>query len=86
MSCGSTQCSSSLQSPQRPFLSLQTLEIPAPFAGWTLMCWRVAARFLRLYDRQLQRRVLLELDDRLLADIGLTHEQAEAEGRKPFWR
>ena len=81
MSCGNTQCSSSL-----PYSSLQTLAIPAPFTGWGRMCRRVAARLLRLYDRQLQRRVLLELDDRMLADIGLKREQAQTEGRKPFWR
>lgn len=81
MSCGSTQCSSSL-----PYLSLRTPDVPAPFTGWGRICWRPAARLLRLHDRQLQRRVLLELDDRMLADIGVTREQAEAEGRKPFWR
>jgi len=80
MTCGSTQCSSSL-----PFASLQTLEIPAPFTGWGGVCWRFATRLLRLYDRQQQRRVLLELDDRMLADIGLTRAQVKAEGRKPFW-
>jgi uncharacterized protein YjiS (DUF1127 family) len=41
---------------------------------------------LRLYDRQLQRRRLLELDDRMLSDIGVSREQAETEGRKPFWQ
>jgi uncharacterized protein YjiS (DUF1127 family) len=81
MSCGSTRCSSSLSYP-----SLQSLEIPAPFTGWGRMCWRLVARLLRLYDRQQQRRVLLELDDHMLADIGLTREQAETEGRRPFWR
>lgn len=29
---------------------------------------------------------LMELDDRLLRDIGLTRAQAEAEWLKPFWR
>jgi len=27
----------------------------------------------------------MELDDHMLADIGVTREQAAAEGRKPFW-
>ena len=81
MSCGSTQCSSSPH-----FSFLQTLAIPAPFTGWGRMCWRAAAPLLRLYDRQLQRRRLLVLDDRLLADIGVSRKQADAEGRKPFWR
>ena len=81
MSCGSTQCSSSLS-----HSSFQPLAIPAPFTGWGRICWRIAARLLRLYDRQSQRRALLELDDRMLADIGLSREQAQTEGRKPFWR
>jgi uncharacterized protein YjiS (DUF1127 family) len=80
MSCDSTQCSQTL-----PRLSLQTLEIPAPFAGSGRVFARLFWRFLRLYDRQLQRRILAELDDRMLADIGVTREQAQAEGRKPFW-
>jgi uncharacterized protein YjiS (DUF1127 family) len=42
--------------------------------------------FARLYARQRQRRALLELDDRLLCDIGVTREQALQEASKPFWR
>jgi uncharacterized protein YjiS (DUF1127 family) len=76
MSCGSTQCSQSIPRP-----SFQAIEIPSPFAGWS----RFASQLLRLYDRQQQRRLLLELDDRMLADIGVTREQAQAEARKPFW-
>ena len=37
-------------------------------------------------DRIDQRSALMELDDHLLRDIGKTRSQAEAEGRKPFWR
>lgn len=37
------------------------------------------------YERHSQRHVLRQLDDRLLADIGLTRAAAAAEGRKPFW-
>ncbi|MBO6724840.1 MAG: DUF1127 domain-containing protein [Rhizobiaceae bacterium] len=40
----------------------------------------------RWYDRHLQRRVLAELDARMLADIGLTPNEAAREARKPFWR
>jgi uncharacterized protein YjiS (DUF1127 family) len=36
--------------------------------------------------RRRQRRALLELDDARLADIGLSRQQAEQEGRKPFWK
>ena len=37
-------------------------------------------------ERARQRRVLATLDDRLLADIGVTRTEAEFEGKKPFWR
>jgi uncharacterized protein YjiS (DUF1127 family) len=38
------------------------------------------------FERLRQRRILLELDERLLRDIGVTREQAEREARKPFWK
>ncbi len=37
-------------------------------------------RFLRWQDRQRQRAALLDLDARLLRDVGLTRDQAEREG------
>ena len=36
-------------------------------------------------DRARQRRRLLELDDRLLRDIGITRSDAVREYEKPFW-
>jgi uncharacterized protein YjiS (DUF1127 family) len=74
MSCGSTQCSHAHPLP--------SINIPAPFSG----SGRVVARLLRLYERQQQRRALRELDRHMLRDIGITPEQAQTEGRKPFWR
>ena len=41
---------------------------------------------VRYGARRAQRRALGELDDRLLADIGLSRTDAVAEARKPFWR
>lgn len=48
---------------------------PAGLGRWGLMLhrWRT-------------RRVLLQLDDSQLKDVGLSWEQAREEGRKPFWR
>lgn len=44
---------------------------------WTrIATWRRVAR---------ERRRLLELDPRLLADMGLTPEQAGREASRPFW-
>ena len=37
-------------------------------------------------ERAKQRRALLELDERLLSDIGVTRAKAIAEARKPFWK
>lgn len=37
-------------------------------------------------ERRRQRRVLASLDDRLLADIGITRIDAAQEAAKPFWR
>jgi len=81
MSCGSTT-----HPPSVSFTPHQTFAIPAPFAGWGGVYWRFARRLRRLHDRQQQRHALLELDARMLADIGITREEAQAEGRQPFWR
>ncbi|MGB0721007.1 MAG: DUF1127 domain-containing protein [Gammaproteobacteria bacterium] len=37
-------------------------------------------------QRHRQRRRLTRLDERLLADIGVSRQQARAEAAKPFWR
>lgn len=42
----------------------------------TLRLWRQRAR---------ERRALAALDDRLLADIGVTRADAERECERPFW-
>jgi len=39
----------------------------------------------RMHDRWRQRQALLELDDRLLRDIGITRDEAIREARKGFW-
>jgi uncharacterized protein YjiS (DUF1127 family) len=39
----------------------------------------------RMQVRSRQRRGLLELDDHMLADIGMSRREAELEGRKWFW-
>ena len=43
-------------------------------------------RFNRRRRMVRTRRQLAELDHRLLADVGLTPEQARAEASLPFWK
>lgn len=45
--------------------------------------WGILAR---IRQRQRQRQELLELDDRILRDVGIDRADAIREGRKPFWR
>lgn len=52
---------------------------PPWWQGW----WRDLERALA---RQRQRRALARLDERLLRDVGITPEEAQAEAAKPFWR
>jgi uncharacterized protein YjiS (DUF1127 family) len=37
-------------------------------------------------EKARQRGLLKDLDDRMLADIGVTREQADRETSKPFWK
>jgi uncharacterized protein YjiS (DUF1127 family) len=46
-----------------------------PLAAWLFACWR----------RHRQRRALLDLDERLLRDIGLSRDDARLEAKKRFW-
>jgi uncharacterized protein YjiS (DUF1127 family) len=78
MSCGSTTC-----------ISTETI-IPASNSAFV---HQGAERFVAwieaisgMFNRRRQRQALLELDDHLLDDIGLTREQAEQEARKPLWK
>ncbi len=47
--------------------------------------WGLVALWRRWAERIRQRRALAELDDRLLADCGLTREEVRREIEKPFW-
>ena len=41
---------------------------------------------IAMHERWRQRQRLAELDDRMLADIGLTREDVRAEVTTPFWK
>jgi uncharacterized protein YjiS (DUF1127 family) len=45
-----------------------------------LLAWFVACA-----ERRRQRRILAELEDWLLDDIGRTRAEAQAEADRPFW-
>jgi uncharacterized protein YjiS (DUF1127 family) len=47
--------------------------------------WRACGVARWQFARQRTRRVLAQLDDRLLHDIGITREEARREAEKPFW-
>ena len=84
MSRGSASCSQSFQAlavPAFPLTRPSFLDTP----------WRDRLRaawmsLLRLEDRRRQRLALAELDDRLLADIGVSRTQARHEASKPCWQ
>ena len=74
MSCGSATCKSSIIIDTIPALRGRW-SIPNPFDLVD-----------RMHERWRQRQHLLELDERLLADIGISRRQAIDEARKPFWK
>ena len=47
---------------------------------------RVLVRVKRWHRRARERAELAALDDRMLADIGLSRPEAEFLANKPFWR
>ena len=55
----------------------------APVAGAVT---RALDTLLAWHERTVDRRRLAELDDRMLADMGLDRATAIGEAEKPFWR
>ena len=53
---------------------------------WTVQWGRLSALPAVWAMRRRTRRTLSELDERQLADVGLTRRQALLESAKPFWR
>jgi uncharacterized protein YjiS (DUF1127 family) len=66
---------------------MQNIELAGrPARDWTGQWGRLSALLNVLAMRRRTRRTLSELDDRQLADVGLTRRQALLESAKPFWR
>lgn len=83
MSCASATCSptTSFTLPAPAFARPESFAIP-----WRLLLRATTGTLARFGAPRTQRRVLSELDDRLLADIGISRNNAMAEARKTFWR
>lgn len=69
--------------------SSSLLTIPAPTPVWADWPWpewlySIPRRYRRMQERQRQHQALLQLDDHLLADIGVSREQALREAGKWF--
>jgi uncharacterized protein YjiS (DUF1127 family) len=70
--------------------STPLIKIAAPAPVWVDWPWpdwiyAMLRRIGRMIDRHRQRRMLVELSDHRLTDIGVTREQAVREAAKPFW-
>lgn len=78
MSCGSTTCN--------PTNTLGAASLSFPDHRWSwkpLLAW--LAGIARVWVRRSQYRELLELDDRLLADIGVSRTAAEEARRSQLY-
>jgi len=63
-----------------------TYGAPARYAAAPPVFLKWLAALVHMHERSHQRKALLDLDARLLRDIGVTREQAEQEAGKPFWK
>ncbi len=62
-------------------------QVAVEFGGWVKRgCTAVTDKLALWLERSRQRTHLAALDDRLLADIGMSRSEADGEFRKPFWR
>jgi uncharacterized protein YjiS (DUF1127 family) len=78
MSCGSTTCNSAT--------ALDATSLSFPNLGWS---WKIPLAWLTgialWLDRRYEYRQLLELDEHLLADIGLSRTDVEEVRRSHFY-
>ena len=69
-----------------PGAALQEAPVVGISASLSKAFRTLAGTFETWQERADQRRHLLELDERLLRDIGLSRYDALREAAKPFWR
>lgn len=78
MSCGSTTCTST------DYPETASPSFPDLGGSWQIpFAW--LSRIATGWERRHQCRQLVELDDRLLADIGISRQQAAEEALKSSW-
>ena len=65
---------------------VQTLPRSAPWASFGNPIKQLYATIVVWQQRYELRQHLLEMDDRLLDDIGFSRVQANREAAKPFWK
>jgi uncharacterized protein YjiS (DUF1127 family) len=68
-----------------PALALHTSasrEIDSPWPDWFR---DLAPAIARMWEKRRSRQRLVELDEHLLNDIGVTRDQAEREAKKWMW-
>ena len=65
---------------------VQTLRRPLPGGSFGISLGRLYATMVAWQQRYELRQHLLEMDDRLLDDIGFSRADAIREARKPFWK
>jgi uncharacterized protein YjiS (DUF1127 family) len=86
MSCGSTNCTSTdflraAETAKRPSWLSRILGLLGALLD------RERRRQLSFeLEKARQRGLLKDLDDRMLADIGITRNQANREAHRPFWK
>ena len=75
-------CSNKGHTPALAFHTPAPREIDWPWPDWFR---ELAPAFARMWWKHRERQRLLELDQHLLSDIGITRDQAEKEAAKWMW-
>jgi uncharacterized protein YjiS (DUF1127 family) len=75
-------CSTKGHTPALTFRTTLSREIDWPWPDWFR---DLAPTVARMWRKRSERQRLLDLDQHLLNDIGITRDQAEKEAAKWFW-
>jgi uncharacterized protein YjiS (DUF1127 family) len=60
-----------------------SVEMDWPWPDWFR---DIAPALARIWQKRRERQALLELDERMLRDIGVSREQAQRQAAKWFWQ